>query len=107
MGDRLEGCELRGLGYEPLARGPDGSILGRVLELDPRTGQDLLIFRDAEQARSEAERRLREEAKARAKAEQERASTERGRDEEIAARRDAESEITCLKARVASLESEQ
>ena len=61
---RLEGGTLQGLGYEPLATRPDGSVRSEVLGLDvrvderpsrshllrfrdPRTGKDLLTFEES------------------------------------------------------------
>ena len=85
-GTCLEGVTLRGLGYEPLSTGPDGSVRSEVLGLDvrvderpgrshllrfrdPKTGKDLLTFEESEQGRLEAERRRREAERARQAAE--------------------------------------
>ena len=74
---RLEGGALQGLGYEPLATRPDGSVRSEVLGLDvrvderpgrshllrfrdPKTAQDLLTFEESERGRLAAERRWRE-----------------------------------------------
>ncbi len=100
-GDRLEGSVLVGLGYEPLASTADGSIRSEVLGLevrvddrpgmehllrfrDPRSGKDLLTFRESERARAEAVQAL---------------------GAEVAARHDAESEIARLKARITELQT--
>jgi len=116
-GTRLEGGTLRGLGYEPLATRPDGSVRSEVLGLDvrvderpehshllrfrdPKTGKDLLTFEESERGRLEAERR-------RHQAEQRRHEAERRRREAKRARQDAEVEVARLRAEIASLQSGQ
>ncbi len=118
-GQRLEGSALEGLGYEPLARGADGSIRSEVLGLDvrvdsrpglghllrfrdPGTGEDLLTFEESEQGRIEAERARVEAERARTKAEGARVEAERALG---AAKQAAESEIARLKARIAELQA--
>ena len=59
-GQRLEGSALEGLGYEPLARGADGSIRSEVLGLDARVDsrpglEHLLKFRDPGDGRGPAD----------------------------------------------------
>ena len=129
--ERLEGGTLAELGYEPLARQRDGSIASEVLGLevrvddrpglghllrfrDPRSGEDLLTFRESEEGRTEAERALQEAERALREAEQQlRAVSAAGRAgedalrAEAAARQDAESEIARLKSRIAALEASQ
>ena len=118
-GQRLEGSALEGLGYEPLARGADGSIRSEVLGLDvrvdsrpglehllrfrdPGTGEDLLTFEESEQRLTEAELARAEAERARTKAEGARVEAERALG---AAKQAAASEIARLKARVAELQA--
>ena len=113
---------LAGLGYEPLELAADGSIRSAVLELDVRvdsrprmehllrfrdlcTREDLLTFRESEQARTEAERARIEAEQARAEAERARGETETALRAEVAARRAADSEIVRLQARIAELKA--
>ena len=120
----LAGGALHGLGYVPLESAPDGSIRSEVLGLevrvdeqpetrhllrfqDPETGQDLLTFRELQEAQIEAERRQREaENKLREEAARRREAERRQR-EATAARRDAEVKIARLRAQVARLERGQ
>ena len=113
-GTRLEGGTLQGLGYEPLATGPDGSVRSKVLGLDvrvderpgrshllrfrdPKTGKDLLTFEESEHGRLEAERWRREAEHQQYEAERKQHEAERGRhqaeqrrEEEERRRREAE-----------------
>ena len=112
---RLEGGTLQGLGYEPLATRPDGSVRSEVLGLDvrvderpsrshllrfrdPKTGKDLLTFEESEHGRLEAERW-------RSEAERQQYEAERRRLEAERALQDAEVELVRLRAEIAKLES--
>ncbi len=112
---RLAGGVLHGLGYVPLESAPDGSIRSEVLGLDvrvdehpetchllrfrdPETGQDLLTFRELQEAQIEAERLQRE-------AERRQREAENKLRDEVAARRDADVEVARLRAQVARLKS--
>ncbi|MDE0263728.1 MAG: Uma2 family endonuclease [Bryobacterales bacterium] len=130
-GTRLEGGTLQGLGYEPLATSPDGSVRSEVLGLDvrvderpsrshllrfrdPETGKDLLTFEESEHGRLEAERWRREAERQQPEAERKRHEAERKQHEEERRRReaeraqqDAEAELARLRAEIARLESGQ
>ena len=123
-GTCLEGGTLRGLGYEPLATGPDGSVRSEVLGLDvrvderpehshllrfrdPKTGKDLLTFEESERGRLEAERRRHQAEQRRHQAEQRRHEAERRRREAERARQAAEVELSRLMAEIAELGSGQ
>ena len=123
-GLRLVGGTLRGLGYEPLARSPDGSVYSPVLDLgvrvderegkghllrfrDPKTDSDLVTFGESERQRLEekrrrlaAEERLRAESAARRRAEAARRKLETAHRVLEAARQEAEHELALLKARL-------
>ena len=106
-GTRLEGGTLRGLGYEPLATRPDGSVRSEVLGLevrvderprrshllrfrDPKTGKDLLTFEESEHGRLEAERWRREAERHQFEAERKQHQAERKQHEEARRRHQAE-----------------
>ena len=130
-GPRLEGGTLQGLGYEPLATRPDGSVRSQVLELDvraderpsrfhllrfrdPKTGKDLPTFEESEHGRLEAERWRREaehqqceSERRRLEAERKQREAERRQLEAERAQQDAEVELARLRAEIAKLESGQ